>query len=317
MARLLVGLISLLLLTGLGACRGSESTSPGEQSATTSAVSAGAQNPSPGEADASTPEPNIGFLPDPPSSADDVRLRLANVTGGYEVAWERNGQLIEDVHGDRLPKGRLVRDDLLTARVRFEGGEVTADTRVINSPPEMLAINFADARIHRGVDIVLEPVAFDADGDPVSFSYRWWLNGEELHGQASERLAGDLFSKGDRIAVQVTPADAFAEGKPFTGREFVIPGAPPKFVSEPPLNFQSLVYQYHAQAEDADGDEVRYALSEAPEGMSLDEASGRINWKLSGVAPGEYRIRIRAVDSDGMEAFQEYTLNLSVAEQEG
>ncbi|WP_305043442.1 Ig domain-containing protein [Geoalkalibacter sp.] len=255
------------------------------------------------------------FFPDPPSSADEVRLSLYQIPAEYAVAWERNGQLIEDEHGDRLPKGRLVRDDLLTARVRFEGGEVTADTRVINSPPEMLAINFADARIHRGVDIVLEPVAFDADGDPVSFSYRWWLNGEELHGQTSERLAGDLFSKGDRIAVQVTAADAFAEGKPFTGREFVIPGAPPKFVTEPPLNFQSLMYQYQAQAEDADGDEIRYALAEAPEGMSLDDASGRITWKLGGVAPGEYRIRLRAVDSDGMEAFQEFTLNLSVAEQ--
>lgn len=308
-------LLCILLPLGLGACRGSEPVEPDAQ------IQREAQAPAAAVAAVETAvaenAPGVGLHPDPPSSADEVRVHLRQMPAGYEVFWEKNGVVLDDVHGERLPKGRVARGDILTARVRFDGGEVEASAQVVNSPPEMLAINFVDARIHRGVDIVLEPVAVDADGDPVTFGYLWWINGEEVFGRDNERLPGEMFYKGDRIAVQVTPADAFGQGKPFTGREFVIPGAPPKFVSEPPLSFQSLTYEYQAQAEDADGDDIRYSLAEAPKGMSLDENSGLIRWTLRGVDPGEYRIRIRAVDSDDMEAFQEFTLTISFEEQAG
>lgn len=255
--------------------------------------------------------PSIGLQPQVPIGSVETRAYVNNMPSSHELIWERNGQIIEGARGDRLPKGLVKRDDTLTVRARYDGGEVQTSARVGNSPPEIVAINFVDPAIHHGVDIVLDVVASDADGDALSFTYRWMLNGEEIPGQASGRLPGDLFRKGDRIAVHVVPADVLNEGVPFIGREFTIPGAPPNFVSEPPLRFQSLNYEYQVRAFDPDGDSISYALIDPPQGMSIDSKSGLLEWSLANVPAGDYLIRIRAADSDGMEAFQEFTLTLA------
>lgn len=255
--------------------------------------------------------PSIDLQPQVPIGAAETRVYVTNMPSSHELIWERNGQIIEGARGDRLPKGQVKRGDTLTVRARFDGGEVQTSARVGNSPPEIVAINFVDPAIHHGVDIVLDVVASDADGDSVSFAYRWMLNGEEIPGQVSGRLPGDLFRKGDRVAVHVVPADVLNEGVPFIGREFAIPGAPPNFVSEPPLRFQSLNYQYQVRAVDPDGDPVSYSLIDPPQGMTIDPKSGLLEWALANVSVGDYRIRIRAADSDGMEAFQEFTLTLA------
>lgn len=255
--------------------------------------------------------PSIDLQPQVPIGAAETRAYVTNMPSSHELIWERNGQIIEGARGDRLPKGLVKRDDMITVRALYDGGEVQTSARVGNSPPEIVAINFVNPAIHHGVDIVLDVVASDADGDALSLTYRWMRNGEEIPGQVSGRLPGDLFRKGDRIAVHVVPADVLNEGVPFIGREFAIPGAPPNFVSEPPLRFQSLNYQYQVRAVDPDGDPVSYSLIDPPQGMNIDSKSGLLAWSLANVAEGDYRIRIRAVDSDGMEAFQEFTLTLA------
>lgn len=307
----------LFLLIGLSACRGSE---PQDSAVSPQVNGAAPVADAPASGDDVIGQgtmPSVSLHPDPPTAAAEVRARLRNLPGDYELTWERNGRVIDGMHAEVLPKGQVARGDLLTVRVRFEDGEVQAGARVANSPPEILAINFVEPRIHRGVDIVLEPVAFDADGDPVSFRYRWWLNGEEVPGRNNERLPGDLFQKGDRIAVQVIPLDALGDGVPFTGREFTIPPGPPQFVTQPPQSFQSRSYRYEARAEDPDGEPVHYSLAEAPEGMTIDADSGLVRWNLEDAPAGEHRIRIRAVDTEGLEAFQEFTLTLAPAEQPG
>lgn len=252
----------------------------------------------------------LTLYPENPTSTDEVRACLSNVPPGYTIVWKRNGQVIEGADGERLPPGQVQRDDTLSVEVSFQGRELAASTVVRNSPPEVLAVNFSDPYVHRGVDIVLEPTASDPDGDPVSFRYTWWINGEESSGQIEKTLPGDRLRKGDRIAVEVVAMDIFGEGTPFRGREFVIPDAPPRFVSQPPQNFKATTYTYQARAEDADGDPLTYALEQAPEGMVIDSATGEIRWNLAQRAAGDYRVRVKAVDPDGMEAIQEFSLTL-------
>ncbi|UWZ79560.1 Ig domain-containing protein [Geoalkalibacter halelectricus] len=311
------GMLLLIFSLGMSGCRGSEpqSAAPGAaESART--VSASAETAAE-DSSADTTQPSVSLHPDPPIGAAEVRARLRNLPGEYDLVWERNGRLIEGAQGEVLPKGQVARGDMLTVRVRYEGGEVSASARVGNSPPEISVINFAEPRIHRGVDIILEPVAHDADGDPISFRYQWWINGEEVPGRTDARLPGDLFHKGDRVAVKVIPMDAHGDGIPVTGREFTIPPGSPQFVSQPPANFEGRVYRYQARAQDPDGEPVRYSLAEAPEGMRIDADSGQITWNVENAPPGEHRIRIRALDSEGLEAFQEFTLSLASPEQEG
>ncbi len=260
-------------------------------------------------------EARLSIYPEQPTSADEVRACLSNVPPGYVIVWKRNGQIIADSDKEYLARGRVRRDDTLSVEVSFDEKTLAVSTTVQNSPPEIQAVNFADPHIHRGVDIVLEPVAGDADGDPASFRYTWWINGEEVPGKNDNTLPGDLFRKGDRVAVEVVGMDLLGEGQPFKGREFVIPNAPPKFVSEPPQSFTAMTYSYQARAEDADDEAVTYALTEAPEGMTIEAQTGQIRWNLAEKEAGDYRIRIKAVDEEGREAFQEFSLSLVAGER--
>ena len=119
------------------------------------------------------------------------------------------------------------------------GSELSAVVVSSNSPPRIQAVPFTNPYVYRGVDIEAAPETEDADGDFVTLHYRWFINNEELLEQDSPVLAGDRFSKGDKLALWVTPSDQDGEGPVFYGSEFEIPNAPPVFVSAPPRNFQT------------------------------------------------------------------------------
>src|SRR5690606_17601629 len=52
----------------------------------------------------------------------------------------------------------------------------------------------------------------DLDGDAVSLSYEWFVNGTSAG--TGTGLDGDSFSRGDTIYVIVTPSDATSSGSP-------------------------------------------------------------------------------------------------------
>src|SRR5262249_38868308 len=55
-------------------------------------------------------------------------------------------------------------------------------------------------------------------------------------------------------------------------------------------------YIYDADAADADGDRLTYSLTQAPASMSIDPATGQINWTPT-VSPGdETRTEYQAID---------------------
>lgn len=183
-----------------------------------------------------------------------------------------------------------------------------------NRPPRILAVPFADPYIHRGVDIQVAPEVEDADGDFVDLHYRWFINNEELSDMDAPLLPGDRFSKGDIVALWVTPADREGDGETFYGSEFEIPNAPPVFVTTPPLEFRTTGYVYAARATDPDDDPLTYLLEAAPVGMSIDSATGQITWSISAGSVGSHQVKIVAEDIEGASAVQEYTLTLSPGE---
>jgi hypothetical protein len=172
-------------------------------------------------------------------------------------------------------------------------------------------VSFKNPAIHRGVDIELIASGEDADGDAVTFNYKWFRNGSQIDTIDGPVLPGDQFSRGDQISFQVFPFDGEDEGTPYEGKAITIPNAPPVFVSRPPLQFLADTYTYQAQAIDPDGDEVTYALESPPPGMTIDRKTGKINWPLADLPAGAYRINIVADDSQGHKNYQEYSLTMS------
>lgn len=253
---------------------------------------------------------SVALLPAAPRAADSLLADVVGRSGSITFRWEKNGIHLDGEISNRLPAGNFARGDTVKVVVTTASGEATSSVTIENSPPSVREISFKNPSIHRGVDIELQPVGEDPDGDTVGFAFRWYRNGEEMSMQEGAVLGGGEFVKGDRIAFEVTPFDDAGPGEPYRAREIVIPNAPPRFVTTPPATFTSTVYVYNARAEDADGDALAYLVESAPPRMTMNQA-GRIEWNLNEVEPGTYPVSIVAQDEDGLKAYQEYTLTIS------
>jgi len=174
-----------------------------------------------------------------------------------------------------------------------------------------VALNPPD-RIYRGVDITAIPEGVDADGDQMSFQYQWVINGEVSPTESSAVLKGDRYKRGDKVSVKVTPFNGEGPGEVYNPLPIIIPNAPPKFTSSPPMEFKSLTYTYYVRAEDADGDPIRFSLTSAPAGMTIDPETGSIDWKIGRGDTGDHNIEVVAEDGFGGKAFQKYTLSITI-----
>jgi hypothetical protein len=64
------------------------------------------------------------------------------------------------------------------------------------------------------------------------------------------------------------------------------------------------------KADDPDGDPVTYSLLASPQGMTIDGASGVVQWKPTLNDAGLHHIEITAADGDGARTIQSYDLQI-------
>jgi RHS repeat-associated protein len=90
--------------------------------------------------------------------------------------------------------------------------------------------------------------------------------------------------------------------------------AAPVFTSTGPANAtEGVEYTYQAQADDADGDALRYLLVSGPEGMTVHPTTGLVRWTPSQTAvrdtpPGGYTFALQVRDPQGEIDVQEVAL---------
>jgi len=252
----------------------------------------------------------VSILPETPTSSDDLQA-IFTEGGAVTCHWEKNGRILENENTPRLAKSRFAKGDIISVTASLGGQEGKATVTIANSPPEIRSVRFTPDNIFSGVDITAVPDGFDADGDEVSFSCKWFVNDEEAAGDTTV-LRGGKIKKGDRVSVLITPSDREATGKVYPTQALTIPKASPRFISTPPTTFRGNVYTYNAAARDPDGDTITYSLSSSPAGMIIDERTGRINWPITRGDSGLHTIEVTAQNSEGVKAFQRYTLNITL-----
>ena len=251
----------------------------------------------------------VRILPEIPTAADDLQV-IYTGSGSAAYRWEKNGAVIAGETGARLARKWLTRGDRITAVVTANGEEGRATLSVENALPQVTAVSVTPENICRGVDITAAPTGVDTDGDPVSFTFRWFINGQEVS-ERSAVLKGESFKCGDKVSLKVTPHDANGAGAEYATQAFAIPPAAPYFVSQPSTAFSGATYVYEAKAVDPDGDVINYALVSAPPGMSINKTTGRMEWQVTGRS-GDYGIELEARNSRGGIANQKYTLTVTI-----
>lgn len=253
----------------------------------------------------------VQILPENPKSADCLRVVVEGPLGQPGVRWLINGELLLHQAGSELC-GAFKRDDLVTAEVGTTDAGASTSVTIGNTPPKVTDISATPNQVFAGQPLTAMPVAEDADGDSVDFSYQWLINGDADPMLTDATLPGDRFTKGDTVQVLIVPRDFFGNGPTYESYAQKIPNAAPRITSQPPQSITSLDYLYQVEVEDPDDKQFIYSLAEAPQGMSIDEDSGLIKWALAGVAHGDYTIAIIVTDPEGAEAAQEYILTLGV-----
>ena len=253
---------------------------------------------------------SLSIVPISPRTTDCLQAVLGNVRGSMTYRWERNGKLIVGADTLQLCGERLAKRDVITFTAAGASGTQSSSVTVANTAPRVARLYWRPANVKRGIDLVAAPEGFDPDGDAVSFRYRWLINGVEMVGTLSNVLPGAGFRGGDRIVVEVTPLDGEQEGEVYKSGELTVGNSPPRIVTTAPNTVVGETYIYEVKAEDPDGEALVYRLENAPKGMTIDAATGRIEWPLAEVPDGSHAIKVVVQDPPGATNTQEFSLDL-------
>ncbi len=71
-------------------------------------------------------------------------------------------------------------------------------------------------------------------------------------------------------------------------------------------------YTYQVEAEDANGDKLKYSLATSPSGMTINSDTGLVSWPKDSIANGLHKISIVVSDDKGLSATQNFEINVSI-----
>lgn len=175
-----------------------------------------------------------------------------------------------------------------------------------NTPPEISRLKFMPEVFKPGDSLYLEAEAKDADGDPVSILYEWAKNNEPAGN--TEKLAAHI-KRGDRISVKVTPFDGKDHGRPVVlQRE--IRNMPPAITEEKQHSLENDLFTYQVRASDPDGDSLAYSIKTGPPGISIDQKTGLVQWKVPPDFKGNAPFTVSVSDGHSGEATLSLTFSL-------
>lgn len=235
--------------------------------------------------------------------------------------WRRNDQPIAGALGQVLDPGQFRKGDELGVEVTLPAREgapartLNAVVRVANSPPVVREARFVVDRSTGGVTLQAIADVVDPDGDPTTLTYRWLRNGKPIEDAGGPSLSVGSFSRGDVVTLEAVAFDGESPSAPRRSEEQALDNRAPSFSAQPTsLPAVEGTFRFQAVAADPDGDPVQYELVQGPSGMTVTSA-GAIDWTVPAreARQPEYPVTIRATDSRGGEATQQFTIRLTTS----
>jgi hypothetical protein len=219
----------------------------------------------------------VTFEPNPVGSADDLQA----VPDGsdpdgdflsYTYAWAVDGVPYSGA-GSVIPAEVIERGQVWSVSVYGSDGEyttstVTAEIEVTNALPEVLSVTVEPTVADTNAVLVATAEGSDPDGDIVTLTYDWFVDGVSVQRGELTSLDGSFFVRGSSVHVDVIPNDGLEEGPAASSTPIVITNAPPSVgtAAIEPSVVSALVEASCVWAgfDDADGDadlsEVRWLV---------------------------------------------------------
>lgn len=228
--------------------------------------------------------------------------------------WYVNGQPLPTETGDSLGPQFVKKGDRVMVEVTPSDGKDKGNTFLSqpifigNTPPEIASLRLTPTLVYPGDKVMVEVVGRDVDGDSLSYIYEWRRNNDRLE-ETKDVLETKGFKKMDLVSVTVTPFDGEASGKPRRSLPIVIANRPPEITSLPSAELSNGRYIYEVRAVDPDEDTLTFSLEGSPPGMTIDPATGHIEWNIPPEPTGSFQVKVVVTDGDA-KAFQVFDLSL-------
>ncbi len=184
--------------------------------------------------------------------------------------------------------------------------------RKSNVPPEITSVPVTAGR--EGDVYRYQVTATDADGDVLKYSLRAAPGGMSIHpttGAIDWRVPQTAAANNPtRVTVAVSDGAAVTE-QSFEITVEAVNVAPMIFSTPVTKAAVGAVYQYDVDANDVDGDTVTYTLSQAPDGMTIDAATGVITWQPAVGQDGPQSVTVTAADPANLTDEQTFVIEVA------
>lgn len=226
---------------------------------------------------------------------DAVRVRYAWTVNRRPLGGDRP---VIDTAG--LAKGDRVVLEVVASDGTADSDVYTKSISVGNRAPVIHGVSFDphDA-IRPGVPVTALVDAADDDQDTLRIEYTWLVNGRET------RQSGKVFDtaslrRGDELQLRVRARDGDDVSDPITTPAVKLVNSPPEIAGVPkPESLSDGSFKYQFEATDPDGDRgLRWSLSEAPSGMTIDPITGEAKWKPTAEQSGEQVVEVTVMDRE-------------------
>jgi hypothetical protein len=199
----------------------------------------------------------------------------------YSYAWSVNGGAT--VGTSTTLSGAFVAGDTVVCSVTpndglVDGSGSTASIVISNSIPSVSAVSLSPDPVYTDDLLTATPTYSDLDGDTMSLTYTWSVDGNEVQTGATHTLAGSFFAKGEEVQVSVVADD----GTDVSGAETVsitvsntMPTSPSiDLVPSAPIEqVDDLVCSISTSSVDVDSDTVTYGFTWTVDGSPFTSAT--------------------------------------------
>jgi hypothetical protein len=179
-----------------------------------------------------------------------------------------------------------------------------------NKPPLIAKFNIEPKYPAIGDTVRAEVETVDRDEDAVTIAYQWVKNDVLLEETSNTLLLSGGFRRGDKLSVKATPDDGKVKGTTLTVVVTIANASPVVKGVPEPFKLNGGLYTYQVKATDPDGDELTYALKEAPDGMTIDPKKGFIQWRVPPDVSGTSSHTVSVTDGQGGETTATITLDI-------